>query len=161
MINSRVFSPKQRKDLHKNRVQSPEVKFWAPTWPSFLCLGAPTWPPWRQVNQEYFNQTRPLFIGVHWCVDMSFGIWLFEAQVIDDWASLITVRFNNIYSWKSVPSPEITNAVFVLDVVVGWKRQAYATRPNGNLVIRRNFAHRRRGSLHIFIFAREALARIH
>ena len=46
MINSCVFSLKQSKDLRKNRVQFPEVKFWAPTWPL-----------WRQVKTKHTLQT--------------------------------------------------------------------------------------------------------
>ena len=46
------FNENKRKPLHNNRVKFPEDLVGAPTWPPFLCLGAPTWRSWRHVKTE-------------------------------------------------------------------------------------------------------------
>ena len=46
------FNENKKKSLHNNRVQFPEDLVEAPTWPPFLCLGAPTWRSWRHVKTE-------------------------------------------------------------------------------------------------------------
>ena len=46
------FNENKRKRLHSNRVKFPEDLVGAPTWPPFLCLGAPTWRSWRHVETE-------------------------------------------------------------------------------------------------------------
>ena len=52
---------KNRKCLHKKRVQLPEDWFGTPTWPRFYCFGTPIWPPWPHVKTLYI-------IGlVGWC----------------------------------------------------------------------------------------------
>ena len=46
------FNDNKRKRLRNNRVKFLEDLVRAPTWPPFLCLGAPTWRPWRHVKTE-------------------------------------------------------------------------------------------------------------
>ena len=46
------FNENKRKRLHNNRVKFPEDLVGAPTWPPFLCLGAPTWRSWRHVKTK-------------------------------------------------------------------------------------------------------------
>ena len=46
------FNEDKRKRLHNNRVKFPEDLVGAPTWPPFLCLGAPTWRSWRHVKTK-------------------------------------------------------------------------------------------------------------
>ena len=52
------FNENKRKRLHNNRVQFPEDLVEAPTWPPFLCLGAPTWRSWRHVKTENLVNSR-------------------------------------------------------------------------------------------------------
>ena len=44
---------RDRKRLHKKRVQLPQDWFRTPTWPPFHCFGTPIWPPWRHVKTLY------------------------------------------------------------------------------------------------------------
>ena len=46
------FNENKRKRLHNNRVEFLEDLVGAPTWPPFLCLGAPSWWLWRHVKTE-------------------------------------------------------------------------------------------------------------
>ena len=46
------FNENKRKRLHNNGDKFPEDLVGAPTWPPFLCLGAPTWRSWRHVKTE-------------------------------------------------------------------------------------------------------------
>ena len=57
------FTENKGKRLHNNRLKFPEDLVGAPRWPPFLCLGAPTWRPWRHVKTE--NS-----FGIMWIFDV-------------------------------------------------------------------------------------------
>ena len=85
---SMFFNENKRKRLHNNRVKFPEDLVGAPTWPPFLCLGAPTWRSWRHVKTENkMSLCYPRF-DINYCSVWLFLVFIFS-RIIIYWIGLL------------------------------------------------------------------------
>mgnify|MGYP007058645807 CR=1 FL=1 len=104
-----IFKQNKRKRLHKNRVQLPQDYLGTPNTP-FLCLGTPTWPPWRHGKTLYSYNTDKK--------------WLEQLLIF----SFLCFRFSEAAENPSINRIEVANASEILNRYL--KCYDKRTRPN-------------------------------
>ena len=88
---------KQRKGLHKKRVQLPQDWFGTLTWPPVHCFGTPIWPPWRHVKHSIIHCLGRLWPDTR----ANCAIWhcLIPDQGLIQWSNFNFIGVNYQFSY--------------------------------------------------------------
>ena len=117
---------KKRELLRKKRVQLPQDRFGALTWPPFNCFGTPIWPPWCHVKTLYpvkLNKLRRALNSASWEIR---GWITPNLQIICKfkdlqnifWRQKLTLKWNRVRSFSKGE-----NTISKLTATTGFKNK--------------------------------------